>query len=186
MHRRAVSLYPFGPCLASLFHAADANIKECSGPTFISPLVFDVVAISTYLTVSSLFWYTGLLPDLAAVRDRSTGTRHKIFKILSMGWTGAHEQWRHYSRGYLFFAALATPLVISIHSVVSWDFALGVVPPAGIRPSFAPYFVAGAIHSGLAMVMTLDDSAAQNIQLPGNHHHAKCWKMWPRPSFSPA
>ncbi len=123
-------------------------------PNFQSPLMFDVVAISTYLTVSSLFWYTGMLPDLAVVRDRATGVRKKIFTILSLGWTGAHEQWRHYTRAYLFFAALATPLVISVHSVVSWDFALGVVP-GWHTTIFAPYFVAGAIHSGLAMVLTL-------------------------------
>jgi Ni/Fe-hydrogenase subunit HybB-like protein len=123
-------------------------------PNFMSPLMFDVVAISTYLTVSSLFWYTGMLPDLAAIRDRSIGRRKKIFAVLSLGWTGHHEQWRHYTRGYLFFAALATPLVISVHSVVSWDFALGVVP-GWHTTIFAPYFVAGAIHSGLAMVLTL-------------------------------
>ena len=123
-------------------------------PNFQSPLMFDVVAISTYLTVSSLFWYTGMLPDLAVVRDNATGVRKKIFTVLSLGWTGAHEQWRHYTRAYLFFAALATPLVISVHSVVSWDFALGVVP-GWHTTIFAPYFVAGAIHSGLAMVLTL-------------------------------
>ena len=123
-------------------------------PNFQSPLVFDVVAISTYLTVSSLFWYTGLLPDLATVRDRATGLRKKIFTFLSLGWTGRHDQWRHYLRGYLFFAALATPLVVSVHSVVSWDFALGIVP-GWHSTIFAPYFVAGAIHSGLAMVLTL-------------------------------
>ncbi|MCU0586466.1 MAG: polysulfide reductase NrfD [Desulfobacterales bacterium] len=123
-------------------------------PNFLSPLMFDVVAISTYLTVSSLFWYTGLLPDLAVVRDRSTGLKHRIFRTLSLGWTGAHHQWLNYGRGYLFFAALATPLVISVHSVVSWDFALGVVP-GWHTTIFAPYFVAGAIHSGLAMVLTL-------------------------------
>jgi molybdopterin-containing oxidoreductase family membrane subunit len=123
-------------------------------PNFMSPLMFDVVAISTYLTVSSLFWYTGMLPDLASIRDRSIGVRKKIFTILSLGWTGHHEQWRHYTRGYLFFAALATPLVISVHSVVSWDFALGVIP-GWHTTIFAPYFVAGAIHSGLAMVLTL-------------------------------
>jgi molybdopterin-containing oxidoreductase family membrane subunit len=123
-------------------------------PNFTSPLMFDVVAISTYLIVSALFWYTGMLPDLATVRDRATGTRRRVFHILSLGWTGAHEQWRHYARGYLFFAALATPLVISVHSVVSWDFALGVVP-GWHTTIFAPYFVAGAIHSGLAMVLTL-------------------------------
>jgi len=123
-------------------------------PNFLSPLMFDVVAISTYLTVSSLFWYTGLLPDIAIVRDRSTGLRHKIFRVLSLGWTGSHRQWLKYSRGYLFFAALATPLVISVHSVVSWDFALAIVP-GWHTTIFAPYFVAGAIHSGLAMVLTL-------------------------------
>jgi molybdopterin-containing oxidoreductase family membrane subunit len=123
-------------------------------PNFLSPLMFDVVAISTYLTVSTLFWYTGLLPDLAVVRDRSSGVRCQIFRILSLGWSGAHHQWFNYSRGYLFFAALATPLVISVHSVVSWDFALGIVP-GWHTTIFAPYFVAGAIHSGLAMVLTL-------------------------------
>jgi molybdopterin-containing oxidoreductase family membrane subunit len=116
--------------------------------------MFDMVAISTYLLVSSLFWYTGMLPDLATVRDRATGLRKKIFTIISLGWTGRHEQWRHYTRAYLFFAALATPLVISVHSVVSWDFALGVIP-GWHSTIFAPYFVAGAIHSGLAMVITL-------------------------------
>ncbi|MEJ2662052.1 MAG: polysulfide reductase NrfD, partial [Desulfobacteraceae bacterium] len=123
-------------------------------PNFQSPLMFDVVAISTYLTVSSLFWYTGMLPDLAIVRDRAQGVRKKIFTVISLGWTGEYEQWRHYARGYLFFAALATPLVISVHSVVSWDFALGIVP-GWHTTIFAPYFVAGAIHSGLAMVVTL-------------------------------
>jgi Ni/Fe-hydrogenase subunit HybB-like protein len=123
-------------------------------PNFTSPLMFDVVAISTYLIVSAMFWYTGMLPDLATIRDRATGTRKKIFHMLSLGWTGSHEQWRHYARGFLFFAALATPLVISVHSVVSWDFALGVVP-GWHTTIFAPYFVAGAIHSGLAMVLTL-------------------------------
>ncbi len=123
-------------------------------PNFQSPLVFDVVAISTYLIVSTLFWYTGMLPDLATVRDRAGGFRKRIFTVIALGWTGRHEQWRHYLRGYLFFAALATPLVISVHSVVSWDFALGIVP-GWHSTIFAPYFVAGAIHSGLGMVLTL-------------------------------
>ncbi|MFC1885864.1 NrfD/PsrC family molybdoenzyme membrane anchor subunit [Thermodesulfobacteriota bacterium] len=123
-------------------------------PNFQSPLMFDVVAISTYLAVSSLFWFTGMLPDLAVIRDRANGLKKKIFTLLSLGWTGSHKQWLHYTRGYLFFAALATPLVISVHSVVSWDFALGVVP-GWHTTIFAPYFVAGAIHSGLAMVITL-------------------------------
>ncbi len=123
-------------------------------PNFQSPLVFDVIAISTYLTVSILFWYTGLVPDLATIRDRSSGFRKKIYGIFSLGWIGSHKYWRHYGTAYLLFAALATPLVISVHSVVSWDFALGITP-GWHSTIFAPYFVAGAIHSGLAMVLIL-------------------------------
>jgi Ni/Fe-hydrogenase subunit HybB-like protein len=164
--RAAETMTVFAVCIAGLFpfihlgrvwqvhYILPYPNQRTLWPNFQSPLVFDVIAISTYLTVSALFWYTGLVPDLAAVRDRSTGFRKKIFTWLSLGWTGAHDQWRHYSRGYLFFAALATPLVVSVHSVVSWDFALGIAP--GYHSTlFAPYFVAGAIHSGLAMVLTL-------------------------------
>lgn len=123
-------------------------------PNFQSPLVFDVIAISTYLTVSVLFWYTGLIPDLATVRDNTKGLRSKIYGFFSLGWTNSSNQWRHHSTAYLLFAALATPLVVSVHSVVSWDFALAIVP-GWHSTIFAPYFVAGAIHSGLAMVITL-------------------------------
>jgi len=123
-------------------------------PNFQSPLVFDVIAISTYLIVSFLFWYTGLVPDLATVRDRAGGIRRKIYGFLSLGWTGSDREWNHHGSAYLLFAALATPLVISVHSVVSWDFALGIAP-GWHSTIFAPYFVAGAIHSGLAMVITL-------------------------------
>ena len=138
--RAAETMTVFAVCIAGLFpfiHLGRVWLVFYMLPVpnqrnlwqnFQSPLMFDVVAISTYLTVSSLFWYTGMLPDLAVVRDRATGLRKKIFTVISLGWTGAHEQWRHYARGYLFFAALATPLVISVHSVVSWDFALAVVP----------------------------------------------------------
>ncbi|MFH1981517.1 MAG: NrfD/PsrC family molybdoenzyme membrane anchor subunit [Pseudomonadota bacterium] len=164
--RAAETMTVFAVCTAGLypfihlgrvwlvFYMLPVPNQRTLWPNFQSPLMFDVVAISTYLTVSSLFWYTGMLPDLAVVRDNATGMRKKIFTVLSLGWTGAWEQWRHYSRAYLFFAALATPLVISVHSVVSWDFALGVVP-GWHTTIFAPYFVAGAIHSGLAMVLTL-------------------------------
>jgi len=164
--RAAETMTVFAVCIAGLFpfihlgrvwqvhYMIPYPNQRTLWPNFQSPLVFDVVAISTYLTVSTLFWYTGMLPDLATVRDRATGFRKKVFTVLSLGWTGAHEQWRHYGRGYLFFAALATPLVVSVHSVVSWDFALGIAP--GYHSTiFAPYFVAGAIHSGLAMVLTL-------------------------------
>jgi Ni/Fe-hydrogenase subunit HybB-like protein len=123
-------------------------------PDFQSPLIFDFLAVSTYFTVSVLFWYTGLVPDLAAVRDRSQGFRRKIYSFFSLGWTGTDRQWHHYGTAYLLLAGLATPLVISVHSVVSWDFALAIIP--GYHSTiFAPYFVAGAIHSGLAMVLTL-------------------------------
>ena len=164
--RASETMTVFAVCIAGLFpfihlgrvwmvhYMLPIPTQRLLWPNFVSPLMFDVIAISTYLIVSSLFWYTGLLPDLAVMRDRSTGTRHKMFKFLSLGWTGAHEQWHHYSRGYLFFAALATPLVISVHSVVSWDFALSITP-GWHTTIFAPYFVAGAIHSGLAMVMIL-------------------------------
>ncbi len=102
-------------------------------PNFQSPLVFDVVAISTYLTVSVIFFYVGLLPDLAAVRDglqhtREQNVRQRLYRRLSLGWHGRADQWQHYGRSYLFFAALATPLVVSVHSVVSWDFATAVLP----------------------------------------------------------
>ena len=129
-------------------------------PDFFSPLVWDVCAVSTYLTVSTIFWYVGLWPDLASAREhvrktRGQGTlRERLYTKFSLGWCGSGRQWWHYSRGYLFFAALATPLVISVHSVVSWDFAMSMLP-GWHSTIFAPYFVAGAIHSGLAMVLTL-------------------------------
>ena len=116
--------------------------------------MFDFVAVSTYLTVSTIFWYTGLVPDLAVVRDHTSGIRRKIYGLMSLGWMGSHQHWRHYGWSYLLLAALATPLVISVHSVVSWDFALAIIP--GYHSTiFAPYFVAGAIQSGLAMVLML-------------------------------
>jgi Ni/Fe-hydrogenase subunit HybB-like protein len=164
--RAAETMTVFAVCVAGLFpfihlgrpwmvhYILPYPNERTLWPNFQSPLVFDVIAISTYLTVSSLFWYTGMLPDLAIVRDRASGLRKSIFQIISLGWTGRYEQWRHYTRAYLFFAALATPLVISVHSVVSWDFALAIVP-GWHSTIFAPYFVAGAIHSGLAMVLTL-------------------------------
>lgn len=129
-------------------------------PNFTSPLVWDVCAVFTYLTVSVIFFYVGLIPDLAAARDHSATTwgedhpRTRFYRRLSLGWYGAASQWRHYGRAYLFFAALATPLVVSVHSVVSWDFAMGILP-GWHTTIFPPYFVAGAIHSGLAMVLTL-------------------------------
>jgi len=124
-------------------------------PNFKSPLLWDVFAVSTYLTVSTLFFVVGLIPDVAVARDKATTRFRKIlYGITSLGWTGSHSRWKHYMAAYLFFAALATPLVVSVHSVVSWDFAISIVP-GWHATIFPPYFVAGAIFSGVAMVLTL-------------------------------
>ncbi|MGH7458277.1 MAG: NrfD/PsrC family molybdoenzyme membrane anchor subunit [Longimicrobiaceae bacterium] len=124
-------------------------------PNFRSPLLFDVFAVSTYLTVSSLFFYVGMIPDLAAARDTTTVPwRRKLYSLLSLGWRGSDREWRNWTRAYLYLAALATPLVLSVHSVVSWDFAVSIVP-GWHTTIFAPYFVAGAILSGVALVVTI-------------------------------
>jgi Ni/Fe-hydrogenase subunit HybB-like protein len=120
-----------------------------------SPLEWDVFAVNTYLTISSIFFLVGLIPDVAAVRDRAKHPLMRfIYTLLSFGWTGANYQWKHFYGAYLFFAALATPLVFSVHSVVSWDFAMAQVP-GWHSTLFAPYFVAGAIFSGVALVINL-------------------------------
>jgi Ni/Fe-hydrogenase subunit HybB-like protein len=123
-------------------------------PQFKSPLIWDVFAIGTYLTVSTTFLVVGLVPDIAAVRDKIGGWRSKVYQMFAIGWRGTDNQWRHYTRAYVYLAALATPLVLSVHSVVSWDFAMSIVP-GWHGTIFAPYFVAGAIYSGIGMVLTL-------------------------------
>jgi molybdopterin-containing oxidoreductase family membrane subunit len=124
-------------------------------PNFKSPLLWDVFAVSTYFTVSLLFWFTGLIPDLATLRDRSTDKwRQRIYGALALGWRGSNRHWQNYERAYLILAALSTPLVLSVHSVVSFDFATSVIP-GWHTTIFPPYFVAGAIFSGFAMVMTV-------------------------------
>jgi molybdopterin-containing oxidoreductase family membrane subunit len=124
-------------------------------PQFRSPLIWDVWAVSTYATVSFLFWYIGMIPDLAVLRDRA---KNRFFKIgygaLAMGWRGASRHWDRYETAYLLLAGLATPLVVSVHTVVSFDFAAGIVP-GWHTTVFPPYFVAGAIFAGFAMVLTL-------------------------------
>ena len=121
---------------------------------FNSPLLWDVFAISTYFTVSLLFWYTGLVPDFATIRDRAKGIRKTIYNFLSFGWTGSAKHWQRFESLSLVLAGLATPLVLSVHTIVSFDFATSVIP-GWHTTIFPPYFVAGAIFSGFAMVQTL-------------------------------
>ncbi len=124
-------------------------------PQFRSPLVWDVFAVSTYFTVSLLFWYTGLVPDLATLRDKAKRKFSKIaYGVLSMGWRGSARHWRRYEVASLLLAGLATPLVVSVHTVVSFDFTIAILP-GWHSTIFPPYFVAGAIYSGFAMVIML-------------------------------
>lgn len=124
-------------------------------PQFRSPLIWDVFAVSTYATVSLIFWYVGLLPDLATLRDRATTlAKRRLYGVLSMGWRGDARHWRHYEKLYILLAGLATPLVLSVHSIVGMDFAVAQLP-GWHSAIFPPYFVAGAIYSGFAMVLTL-------------------------------
>ncbi len=124
-------------------------------PQFKSPLLWDVFAVSVYFIVSLIFWYVGLVPDLATLRDRARNAlRRRVTGFFALGWTGANRHWRNYEKTYLLLAALATPLVLSVHSVVSFDFAISIIP-GWHTTIFPPYFVAGAIFSGFAMVMTL-------------------------------
>jgi molybdopterin-containing oxidoreductase family membrane subunit len=124
-------------------------------PQFRSPLMWDVFAVSTYATVSALFWFIGLVPDLATLRDRSQSRVGRvIYGMLSLGWRGSAMHWHRYETAYLLLAGLATPLVVSVHTVVSFDFAVAIVP-GWHTTIFPPYFVAGAIYSGFAMVLTL-------------------------------
>jgi molybdopterin-containing oxidoreductase family membrane subunit len=121
---------------------------------FKSPLEWDVFAVSTYLTISVVFFYVGLIPDFAIVKRYTKGFSRHVYSALSLGWVGTKRQWRNYNMLYALLAGFAAPLVLSVHSVVSWDFAMGLVP-GWHTTIFAPYFVAGAIFSGCAMVMTL-------------------------------
>lgn len=123
-------------------------------PNFRSPLLFDVMAITTYLTGSLVFIYMGSIPDFAAVRDRTTGWRHHLYVLLSLGWRGTDTEWHRLGWAYTFLAVLIIPLAVSVHSIVSWDFAMSVVP--GLHQTiFAPYFVVGAIYSGTAGIVTV-------------------------------
>src|SRR5207244_4962356 len=124
-------------------------------PQFRSRLMWDVFAVTTYFTVSLLFWYVGLIPDLATLRDRAENRTVKIlYGIFALGWRGSALHWRRYTMLYLLLAGLSTPLVVSVHTVVSWDFSFGIVP-GWHSTIFPPYFVAGAIFAGFAMTLIL-------------------------------
>jgi molybdopterin-containing oxidoreductase family membrane subunit len=129
--------------------------NQAMWPNFRSPLLWDVFAVGTYMTVSLLFWYTGMVPDLATLRDRSkTRIQQAIYGFLALGWRNSHRHWHRYEKAYLLLAGLATPLVLSVHSVVSFDFATSQIP-GWHTAIFPPYFVAGAVFSGFAMVGTI-------------------------------
>jgi molybdopterin-containing oxidoreductase family membrane subunit len=138
------------------------------GPLWInfrSPLVWDVFAINTYFTISLVFWYLGMVPDLATLRDRAVrGIRHVIYRVLSLGWNGSLRTWSRYEKVSLILAGLATPLVLSVHTIVSMDFATSVLP-GWHATIFPPYFVAGAIYSGFGMVLTLMIITRQTMHL---------------------
>ena len=141
------------------------NTRGSLWVNFRSPLVWDAFAIGTYFTISLVFWYVGLIPDLATVRDRLRGGfRQKLASVLSLGWNGSFSTWHRYESVYLMLAGLATPLVLSVHTIVSWDFATGVIP-GWHATIFPPYFVAGAIFSGVAMVLTLVLVARKTMRL---------------------
>lgn len=122
---------------------------------FTSPLIWDVFAVSTYFTVSLVFWYVGLIPDFATLRDRTSSAFKKvIYSVFSLGWRHSHRNWQHYEKSYMLLAGFATPLVLSVHTIVSFDFAVSILP-GWHTTIFPPYFVAGAIFSGFAMVVTV-------------------------------
>jgi molybdopterin-containing oxidoreductase family membrane subunit len=149
-------------------------------PQFRSPLMWDVFAVSTYFTCSALFWYLGMVPDLATLRDRArTRLRQVIYGLLALGWRGGHRQWKHYELAYLILAGISTPLVLSVHSIVATDFAVSILP-GWHTTIFPPYFVAGAIFSGFAMVITLTIIARKVFHLEDFitlHHFDKMAKI---------
>ncbi|MBI4417937.1 MAG: polysulfide reductase NrfD [Ignavibacteriales bacterium] len=131
------------------------NLRGPLWVNFRSPLVWDMFAIGTYFTISLVFWYVGLIPDLATLRDRTfSKAKKKLYGLFSLGWDGSNRTWLRYESVYLLLAGLATPLVVSVHTIVSWDFATSVIP-GWHTTIFPPYFVAGAVFSGFAMVLTL-------------------------------
>jgi molybdopterin-containing oxidoreductase family membrane subunit len=150
-------LYPvfhMGRVWLAFFIFPYPNSRGSLWTNFNSPLLWDVFAISTYFSVSLLFWYTGLVPDFATIRDRARGWRKKMYTFLAFGWTGSAKHWQRWESLSLILAGISTPLVLSVHTIVSFDFATSVIP-GWHTTIFPPYFVAGAIFSGFAMVLTL-------------------------------
>ncbi|MBV8899308.1 MAG: polysulfide reductase NrfD, partial [Verrucomicrobia bacterium] len=138
-----------------IWFVAPVPVPNWIWPNFRSPLLWDVFAVSTYFTVSVLFWFLGLVPDLATMRDRARSKVGRfVYGVLALGWRGGNRQWRHYEMSYLILAGISTPLVLSVHSTVSFDFATSIIP-GWHTTIFPPYFVAGAIFGGFAMVLTL-------------------------------
>lgn len=167
INRAAEAMTIFAVCCAGIFPAfhvgrvwmawflAPIPNSNAIWQNFKSPLLWDVFAVSTYFTVSLIFWFLGMVPDLATIRDRAKpGLRKFLYGIFALGWRGGNRQWSHYEMAYLLLAALSTPLVLSVHSVVSFDFATSVVP-GWHTTIFPPYFVAGAVFGGFAMVLTI-------------------------------
>src|ERR1700686_2763700 len=154
-------------------------------PNFRSPLVWDAFAVSTYATVSLLFWFIGLIPDLATLRDRAKNRPAKmIYGLLAMGWRGSAVHWERQETASLLLAGLATPLVLSVHTIVSFDFAFAIVP-GWHATIFPPYFVAGAIYAGFAMVLTLSIPIRKLFHLE-DFITSAIWTIWARCSSRPA
>lgn len=167
VNRAAEAMTIFAVMCAGLFPAIHVGriwviffmfpVPNTRGPLWVnfnSPLLWDMFAVGTYFTVSLLFWYSGLIPDFATLRDRATGLRKRLYSFLSFGWRGSVKHWQRFESLVLILAGLATPLVLSVHTIVSFDFATSVIP-GWHTTIFPPYFVAGAIFSGFAMVLTL-------------------------------
>ncbi len=153
------------PWFGAIWFLPVPNLRGPLWVNFRSPLIWDFFAISTYFTISAVFWFIGLIPDLATVRDRCTGRiRKTIYSILSFGWSGSNKHWVNYETQYMLLAGLSTPLVLSVHTIVSMDFATSVIP-GWHTTIFPPYFVAGAIFSGFAMVLTLLIIAREVLQM---------------------
>ncbi len=190
INRSAEAMTIFAVCCAGLFPLIHMgrpwlcywvfpypNLRGPLWVNFRSALLWDVFAIGTYFTISLVFWYVGMIPDLATIRDRASGIKKKIFGLVSLGWTGSARTWSRYEVACALLAALATPLVVSVHSVVSTDFATAVIP-GWHTTVFPPYFVIGAIFSGFAMVLTLMLIARKVMRFEDyitmKHIHAMC------------